>query len=45
MFHSVLRLLAGFTKAALIAWKLTVSRVISRAPKPAATKIHQAMVE
>ena len=38
--HSVRNDLTGFAMAALIAWKLTVIKVISRAPTPAAAKIH-----
>ena len=38
--HSVLKLFTGFATAALIAWKLTVSKVISKAPAPADAKIH-----
>ncbi len=38
-YHSVLKLFTGLAIAALIAWKLTVSNVIIKAPKPAAMNI------
>jgi len=41
--YSVLKLFTGFMIAALIAWKLTVTKAVSNAAKPAATKIHQLM--
>jgi len=37
--HSVLKLFTGFAMAAFIAWKLTVSRVITNAPTADKTKI------
>ncbi len=39
ILHSVLKLFTGFASAALIAWKLTVSKVIMSAPKPDRIKI------
>jgi hypothetical protein len=33
--YSALRLRAGFIRPALMAWKLTVNRVMRRAPAPA----------
>ena len=39
--YSVLKLLTGLAIAALIAWKLTVNKVISNAPPIATAKIHQ----
>jgi hypothetical protein len=39
--YSDLRLFTGFSRAALIAWKLTVARAINRATRPANPKIHQ----
>src|ERR1700694_2098683 len=42
--HSVLKLFTGFAIAAFIAWKLTVSKAINKAPIPATPKTHQLMV-
>ena len=39
-YHSVLKLFTGFVIAALIAWKLTVNKVIINAPTPDAAKTH-----
>ena len=39
-FYSDFNDLTGFIKAALMAWKLTVNKVIAKAPTPANTKIH-----
>jgi hypothetical protein len=44
-FYSVLKLLTGLATAALIAWKLIVSNVISREPKAVAAKIHHDIPE
>ena len=42
--HSERRLFTGFATAAFIAWKLTVSNVISKAPIHETTNIHQETV-
>ena len=39
--HSERKLFTGLAIAALIAWKLTVKKAISKAETPAAAKIHQ----
>lgn len=39
-FYSLRKLFTGFIRAALMAWKLTVNKVISKAPAPDAAKIH-----
>lgn len=39
--YSARKLLTGFTNAALIAWKLTVTRAIHIADMPAAKNTHQ----
>jgi hypothetical protein len=43
LLYSDRRLRAGFMRAALMAWKLTVRSVKSRAPAPAARKIQGEM--
>ena len=42
--YSERRLFTGFATAAFIAWKLTVSSVISKAPMHDTTKTHQEIV-
>ena len=41
--YSVRRLLTGFIRAALIAWKLTVSKVMTKAPAPVTANTHHGM--
>ena len=41
--HSVRKDFTGFAKAAFIAWKLTVSNVMTSAPKPERIKIQTDM--
>ena len=41
--YSVLKLFTGFARAAFIAWKLTVTSVITNAPTPDATNVHADM--
>ena len=43
LVHSVRKLFTGFAIASLIAWKLTVSNVISNAPMPEIRKTHNEM--
>ena len=40
-YYSAFKLLTGFAIAAFIAWKLTVNKVMNKAPPIATAKIHQ----
>ena len=42
--YSVLKLFTGFAETALIAWKLTVNKVMRKVPVKETAKIHQEIV-